>query len=309
MNPPLLLVPALMMSMTPTVGAQRPTAPLPSGNRTVAQDGDVVVVENDARVRIVRQREAHVRAVFNMAERWLLLLADQATPAGSLDGRVDSVHHFRDVGGAWPLGARWEGVAKIEEYSMAGQGSAGLGIATPRGLVQLLRLQQEFRDTNAVAVLSYRGAGSNSDAGVSFDEAERWYTAELRRNDGVMRSPSGATASTSMTLGGGIGGAPSSSRQFGPTGAVRVGGNVRPPVKLVDVPPVRPEVAERAGVSGTVILEITIDVDGTVKDARVLRSLPMLDSAALEAVRQWRYEPTMIDGKSVPVVMTVSVAF
>ena len=88
-----------------------------------------------------------------------------------------------------------------------------------------------------------------------------------------------------------------------------MGGNVRPPVKLVDVPPVRPELAVRANVRGIVIVEVTIDVDGTVKDARVLRSIPMLDAAALEAVRQWRYEPTTLDGKPVPVIMTVSVAF
>ena len=72
--------------------------------------------------------------------------------------------------------------------------------------------------------------------------------------------------------------------RFDPCGAVRVGGNVRPPVKLVDIRPVRPEMAERADVRGLVIVEVTIDVDGTVKDARVLRSIPILDAAALEAV-------------------------
>jgi len=298
----LLLVPALMITMAPTVGAQRPTSPLPSGNRIVAQDGDVVVVENDARVRIVRRREAYVRAVFNAAERWLLLLVDHAMPAGSPDGRVDYVYSYRDVGGAWPFGARWEGAATIEDYSMAPQGSRGLGMATSQGLAQLLPLQQEFRDANAVAVLSYKGGGS-SGVDVPFDEAERWYIAELRRNDGVIRSPSGAESGVSTTLRVGIG----SGRD--PSGAVRVGGNVRPPVKLVDVSPVRPEIAERANVRGIVIVEVTIDVDGTVKDARVLRSIPMLDAAALEAVRQWRYEPTTIDGKPVPVIMTVTVAF
>ena len=185
---------------------------------------------------------------------------------------------------------------------MAAQGSGGLGIATSQGLVQLLRQQHEFRDENAVAVLSYMGSG-NTVANLAFDEAERWYVAELRRNDGVMRSPSGGGSYSSMTLGPGISGGSD------PSGAMRVGGNVRPPVKLVDVTPVRPETAERAGVRGTVILEVTIDVDGTVKDARVLRSLPILDAAALEAVRQWRYEPTMIGGKPVPVIMTVPVAF
>jgi len=297
----LLLLPALMISLAPTVGAQRPTSPLPPGNRIVVQDGDVVVVENDARIRIVRRREANVRVVFNAAERSLLLLMDYAMPAGAADGRVDYLHYFSDVGGAWPFGARWEGVATIEEYSMVALGTGGLGIATPQGLVQLLLKQQEFRDANAVAVLSYMGGGSSGGDDLPFDEAERWYTAELRRGDGVMRSPLGVTSAVSTSLRMGIGSDPS--------GAVRVGGNVRPPVKLVDVPPVRPEMAVRANIRGIVIVEVTIDVDGTVKDARVLRSIPMLDAAALEAVRQWRYEPTTIDGKPVPVIMTVTVAF
>lgn len=305
----LLVVPALVMSMAPTAGAQRPTSPLPPGNRIAAQDGDVVVVENDARVRIVRRREANVRSVFNAAERWLLLLVDYATPAGSPDGRVDYEYHYRGIEGTWPFGARWEGVATIEDYSMVMQGNGGLGIATSQGLVQLLRRQQEFRDANAVAVLSDMGGGSGGADGMSFDEAERWYTAELQRNDGVMRSPSGVTGSLSMTVGGGVSGIPSSTRQIDPSGAVRVGGPIRPPVKVVDVPPVRPELAERANVRGIVIVEVTIDVDGTVKDARVLRGIPMLDAAALEAVRQWRYEPTIIGGKPVPVIMTVSAAF
>jgi TonB family protein len=298
----LLVVPALVMSMAPTVSAQRPTSPLPSGNRIVVQDGDVVVVENDARIRIVRRREGKVRAVFNAAERWLLLLVDQATPAGSADGHVDFVHHYRDVVGDWPFEARWEGVVTIEEYSMAARGGGALGIATSQGLVQLLQPQQEFRDANAVSILSYQRSAT-SVVDIPFDEAERWYVAELRRDDGVMRSPPGASGSVSMTAGPGI------SSGSVPGGAVRVGGNVRPPVKLVDVPPVRPEMAERADVRGIVIVEVTIDVDGTVKHARVLRSVPILDAAALEAVRQWRYEPTMIDGKPVPVIMTVSVGF
>ena len=299
----LLLVSGLMLATEPTVGAQSPTSPLPSGNRIVAQDGDVIVVENDARIRIVRRREVYLRAVFNAAERWLLLLVDHAMPAGSPDGRVDRAHYFRNVGGAWPFGPRWEGVATIDEYSMVPQGN-GLGITTPQGLVQLLHREQEFRDANAVAVLSYSGAG-NSTVNVPFDEAERWYVAEVRRDDGVMRSPGGlVTGSLSMSVGGG-----SSSFEPDASGAVRVGGNVRPPVKLVNVPPVPPEMAVRANVRGIVILEVIIDVDGTVKDARVLRSIPLLDAAALEAVRQWRYEPTLIDGKPVPVIMTVPVTF
>ena len=68
------------MLITPaTAAAQQQTPPQPPGNRIVAQDGDVVIVEGRRlRVRIVRSRRASVRVVFDEAERWLLLLVDQA---------------------------------------------------------------------------------------------------------------------------------------------------------------------------------------------------------------------------------------
>jgi protein TonB len=75
------------------------------------------------------------------------------------------------------------------------------------------------------------------------------------------------------------------------------------------VPPVYPAIAQAARVSGLVIVQATIGVDGQVTDAVVLRSVPLLDEAALEAVRQWRYTPTRLDGQPVAVVMTVTVSF
>ena len=91
--------------------------------------------------------------------------------------------------------------------------------------------------------------------------------------------------------------------------AVRVGGAVRAPAKLVDVQPVYPDEARRANVQGVVIIEIVIDTQGRVHDARILRSIPGLDDAALEAVRQWEFTPTAIDGVPVPLAMTVTVNF
>jgi protein TonB len=49
--------------------------------------------------------------------------------------------------------------------------------------------------------------------------------------------------------------------------------------------------------------------NGSVRDVRVLRSIPLLDAAAVEAVRQWRFTPTLLNGQPVPIVMTVTVAF
>jgi protein TonB len=90
---------------------------------------------------------------------------------------------------------------------------------------------------------------------------------------------------------------------------LRVGGNIRPPVKTRHVPPVYPPAALEAKIQGIVILEATIAADGRVADARVLKSIPDLDQAAVDAVRQWAFQPTLLNGVAVPVVMTVTVNF
>jgi periplasmic protein TonB len=90
---------------------------------------------------------------------------------------------------------------------------------------------------------------------------------------------------------------------------IRVGGNIRPPQKIVHVAPEYPAIARAARSSGVVILEALIGEDGNVRDVRVLRSLPLLDAAAIAAVRQWRFTPTLLNGEAVPIVMTVTVSF
>ena len=90
---------------------------------------------------------------------------------------------------------------------------------------------------------------------------------------------------------------------------IPVGVNVRVPAKVHDVAPVYPAVARSARIEGMVIIRATIDVDGRVTEARVLRSIALLDRAALDAVRQWEYSPTLLNGVPVPVMMTVTVTF
>ena len=94
-----------------------------------------------------------------------------------------------------------------------------------------------------------------------------------------------------------------------PSRPVRVGGGVTPPTRIVYVPPTYPSIALAAKISGYVILEATIGEDGTVRDVRVLKSIPLLDDAAKEAVRQWRFTPTLLNGQPVSVLMTVTVTF
>ena len=67
-------------------------------------------------------------------------------------------------------------------------------------------------------------------------------------------------------------------------------------------------IAQSARLQGVVILEL-LDEGGSVANARVLRSVPLLDAAAIEAVGQWRFTPTELDGRRVAVVMTVTVNF
>jgi TonB family protein len=90
---------------------------------------------------------------------------------------------------------------------------------------------------------------------------------------------------------------------------VRVGGNIKVPTKVKDVKPVYPPIAQSARVQGVIILEVLIDEGGSVANARVLRSIPLLDAAALGAVSQWQFTPTELDGRRVAVIVTVTVNF
>jgi protein TonB len=99
----------------------------------------------------------------------------------------------------------------------------------------------------------------------------------------------------------------SASEPVSPT--LRVGGAIKEPRKLKNVAPVYPDVAARGMVEGVVILEIAIEPSGHVDDVRVLRSIPLLDAAAVAAARQWVFAPTLYRGVPVSVTMTVSVRF
>ncbi len=94
-----------------------------------------------------------------------------------------------------------------------------------------------------------------------------------------------------------------------PPAPVRVGGVIRQPQKIRTVDPVYSPMAQAARIQGLVIIEATIGADGRVMNARILRSLPMLDRSALDAVKQWEFTPTLLNGVPVPVIMTVVVNF
>jgi protein TonB len=91
--------------------------------------------------------------------------------------------------------------------------------------------------------------------------------------------------------------------------AIRVGGQILAPQKVTHVSPVYPPIAQSARVQGVVIVEAIIDREGRVGYVRILRSIPLLDQAALDAVKQWEFTPTHLNGSPVPVIMTATVQF
>ncbi len=90
---------------------------------------------------------------------------------------------------------------------------------------------------------------------------------------------------------------------------IRIGGTIKAPERVKYVAPGYPADAQQARVTGIVIIEALIDEDGKVARAQLLKSIPLLDQAALDAVMQWKYTPTLLNGSPVPVVMTVTVNF
>jgi protein TonB len=110
-------------------------------------------------------------------------------------------------------------------------------------------------------------------------------------------------------VGGVIGGVPKEEPPPPPDKPVRVGGQIKAPKKMRDSAPVYPDVAKQARVEGVVVLEAVISPEGRVTDVKVLRGSPLLDDAAVTAVKNWVYSPTLLNGVPVPVVMTVTVSF
>jgi TonB family protein len=133
--------------------------------------------------------------------------------------------------------------------------------------------------------------------GLSGQESGRYsFTARVHAVQGGAAPPSGGPASSTSA-----GDPPSFAAPAGPV--VRVGGGIAPPKKVTDVAPTFPE-----GVRGSVILELTVGPNGAVTNATVLRGSPGLDEPARQAALQWVYEPTLVDGKPVSVLLTVSLA-
>jgi periplasmic protein TonB len=135
---------------------------------------------------------------------------------------------------------------------------------------------------------------------------ETWTPVFEHSSDGVVNGALPADLGTSVV---GVPDAPPTSVVNAPPPPRRVGGGIKAPVKVVNVPPDYPELARRTRVEDVVILETVIDESGNVTSARVLRGHPLLNQAALDAVQRWKFTPARLNDEPIPVVMTVTVQF
>ena len=89
----------------------------------------------------------------------------------------------------------------------------------------------------------------------------------------------------------------------------RVGGQVKPPRLIKQVEPQYPLIAKKAHIGGVVVIDAVIDEHGNVTEAHAVSGPGLLFPAALEAVSQWKYEPTYLNGEPVPLMLEVNVTF
>ncbi len=109
-------------------------------------------------------------------------------------------------------------------------------------------------------------------------------------------------------VGGVVGGLPSEAPPP-PARVVRIGGQIAQPKLIRQVKPVYPDLAVQSRVSALVILEAEVDTRGHVKAVKVLRGHPLFDESAMEAVKQWRYQPLLLNGEPTGFILTVTVNF
>ena len=293
--------------------AQVLSPPAPSGRQLQVGDGDIVIVDGDDRVSVVRRRQAHVRVVADESARTVLVIADWGTRESvAPDGRVNRTWRFAGIDGRWPLESRWEGVVVLMVPEMPPM-SAGpsLTLETSAGAVAFVGGPPRSVAADASVVLRYESLSGGGREGSTFDEAER-----------EAMSPNFMTSFSTMSFGSGgggdvAGGGAGTSATFEMAVPAPRGGftAARSPIlrampRIIErAPPEWPQEARAAGVQGMVILQADVTTDGTVRDARVVRGAPLLNVAAIDAVRRWRFEPAGPDGRPDPLTVTVTVQF
>ncbi len=214
----------------------------------------------------IMRQPAQFSSVIARLEKWEIVPAAQAHYPEFAEAKG-----FKLPAAQWPELAR-----KTKQGFMEAFGKRMVDASERQGILRGVRLRTEGQ--------SRRDQGKQGDAGALQQDG---------RSDGGDRGPSARRSEARAAAGrppAGVGTLP-----------VRVGGEIREPKLITRVEPTYPQ-----GVSGGVILEVTIGPTGSVTDVRVLRGESPLVEAAEAAVRQWVYEPTILEGKAVSVLLTVA---
>jgi TonB family protein len=141
------------------------------------------------------------------------------------------------------------------------------------------------------------------------EEADRWFSRALEARRQSTRAGQTATGQNFLAAGPPPPPPPPPPPLPPPQGAVRVGGDAAQANLISTVTPTYPALARAARIQGVVLLQTFIDKAGSVVNLSVLSGHPLLNEAAIEAVRQWRYQPILLNGQPVDVVTTVTVNF
>jgi protein TonB len=143
---------------------------------------------------------------------------------------------------------------------------------------------------------------------LSAPKAGRTVAPDFENADAGMALSAGQVAPVGDSFGGGL--LPGSSKQpVAPAAPLPIGGDVKAARLLSAVPPAYPTLAKTQRIQGAVQVDALVDTNGKVSSMKIVSGPPLLHQAAMDALRQWKYQPATLDGKPVPMHLTVTVQF
>lgn len=174
------------------------------------------------------------------------------------------------------------------------------------GTIKTIRVSGMTEQATAELLASlpiHEGDEWNAEVAQKADQAIKAFDEHLAvRTSSVIQRPGGATELSLLI-------APADQPAAAAPGRIRVGGNVQGAMIVTKVPPIYPAAAKAARVQGVVHLSATIGPDGTVQELSVLSGPAELTQAALDAVKQWVYKPTLLNGNPVQVETSIDINF
>jgi TonB family protein len=282
---------------------QTPVPPPPPGQTACVATGDLVAMaictgdewlrRGDAAPKDSAAQTTAWRTAVESFRRAASLATDAATKKNALEQllRIYDEQHLAQPGDAEPV---------LRELMAVNPADM-----TP--IFRLARVQESQNLIDAAESTLLAARQQHADAAEPYRELAEFYG----RRAAAIEATAAAAAADKLPGHQEAAGAPPPPEPGTPdeNGIYTVGGAVPPPAVVSTVPADAPESIRAAAGVEALVCEIVVDEAGRVRDAKIMKSVPALDDAVIAAVRQWRYAPTVIDGRAVPVRMTVTVPF